>query len=158
MWFLNCEQVFKNMLPCKDAETNKTLSLGSLEKPYNFRHLSSIWTACGKHISHSSIQKTQASKPRWSESQHCLMPSNITTIKSTVLFRFLIDRFSTVNGIIFFHDLSTGSYLEAFQNLFLYYSETDLNLLNKNCFLQMLFSGFFFPSILLFCSFPPLPR
>lgn len=84
-------------------------------------------------------RKTQASKLRGSASPHRLMLSNITTIKSTILFGFLIDPCSTVNGIIFFLDLSSGNNWDAFQNLLFYYSETDLNLLNKNTFYKCFF-------------------
>lgn len=86
------------------------------------------------------------------------MQSNITTIKNTVLFGFLIDQSSAVNGFIFFFDLGTGSYLEAFQNPVFYYSETDLNVStqNKNLFLPLFFSEFSSSHFaFVFFPFPP---
>lgn len=106
-------------------------------------------------------RKNQASKLRGSASPHWLVLSNITVIKSTTLFGFLIDPCSTANGIIFFLDPSSGNNSEALQNPLFYYSEPDLNLLNKNSFYKcfFFFSGFFFfLSILLFYSLAPVPR
>lgn len=84
-------------------------------------------------------RKNQASKLRGSASPHWLVLSNITAIKSTTLFGFLIDPCSTANGIIFFLDPSSGNNSEAFQNPLFYYSEPDLNLLNKNSFYKCFF-------------------
>lgn len=139
------------------SKPNQNIVFVQLRKPYNFRHLSSMRTAYEKHVSCIYTEKTQASKLSWSESHHHLMPSNKITIKSTKLFGFLIDRSPAVNGIIFFLDLSTGSYLETFQTPSFRYSETDLNLLNKNWFLQMLFFVYFSLHLALL-FFPSLPK
>lgn len=131
----------------------------NLEKPHNFRRLSLTRMACGKHISHLFTQKNSSF---WTERVCISTSTHAVKHNHNKKHHPIWISYWSVFCCEWHYFLPWPQLREQFRSFsksaFLLFTD-GFELIEQELFLQMLFfSGFFFLSILHFCSLPPVPR